>query len=53
MPNNGDDLDDFFLYDMVTDDDSPSQKPPKQKGCLTSILFVLFFAALAAGIIFL
>ena len=46
MPNNGN-MDDFFLFDMVTEDDSPDQKPPKRKGCLTAVLFVLLPAALA------
>jgi hypothetical protein len=48
MPNNGDDMDDFILYDMVTDGDSLNRN-----GCLTSILFVLFLAALTAEILFL
>lgn len=47
MPNNGSGMDDFFLFDMVTDDDSPNQKPPKRKGCLTAVLFVFLLAALA------
>lgn len=47
MPNNGGDMDDFFLFDMVTEDDSPGRKPPKRNGCLTAVLFVLLPAALA------